>query len=153
MYGLVKYESLFMVNLMDSLQVLAEKQQGFNEVRTALLKRKLKLYETNDVSKWGAQAKITEKPKTKEEAFALMLPKETSEAKRLRDTYALYNQEIYKECQRYFRETNRYVAKYVKEYIESQSRLNSEGMMLWADMLSNAMGMQEDKNIKHTVFS
>lgn len=66
MYGLVKYESLFMINLMDSLQVLAEKQQGFNEVRTALLKRKLKLYELNDVSKWGSQVKITEKPKTKE---------------------------------------------------------------------------------------
>jgi hypothetical protein len=40
----------------------------------------------------------------------------------------------------------------VKDYIESQSKLNSEGMMLWADMLSNAMGMQEDKNIKHTFF-
>lgn len=66
MYGLVKYESLFMINLMDSLQVLAEKQQNFNDVRTALLKRKLKLYELNDVSKWGSQVKITEKPKTKE---------------------------------------------------------------------------------------
>lgn len=59
MYGLVKYESLFMINLMDSLQVLAEKQQTFNDVRTALLKRKLKLYEFNDVSKWGSQVKIT----------------------------------------------------------------------------------------------
>ena len=59
MYGLVKYESLFMINLMDSLQVLAEKQQSFNDVRTALLKRKLKLYEFNDVSKWGSQVKIT----------------------------------------------------------------------------------------------
>lgn len=57
-----------------------------------MLKRKLKLYELNDMSKWGSQAKITEKPKTKEEAFALMLTKETNEAKRLRDTYALYNQ-------------------------------------------------------------
>lgn len=66
MYGLVKYESLFMINLMDSLQVLAEKQQNFNDVRTALLKRKLKLYELNDMSKWGSQVKITEKPKTKE---------------------------------------------------------------------------------------
>lgn len=54
---------------------------------------------------------------------------------------------------RYFKETNRHIAKYVRNYIESQSRLNSEGMILWADMLSNAMGMQEDKNIKYTVFA
>lgn len=66
MYGLVKYESLFMINLLDSLQGLAEKQQTFTDVRVNLLKRKLKLYEMNDISKWGCQLKITEKPKTKE---------------------------------------------------------------------------------------
>jgi hypothetical protein len=65
MYGLVKYESLFMINLMDSLQGLADKQQKFNDVRINLLKRKIKLYELGDVSKWGCQVKITEKPKTK----------------------------------------------------------------------------------------
>jgi hypothetical protein len=38
---------------------LAEKQQAFTDVRINLLKRKLKLYEMNDLSKWGCQVKLT----------------------------------------------------------------------------------------------
>lgn len=54
-----------MINLLDSLESLAVKQQNFSELRTNLLKRKLKLYELNDLTKWGTQVKLTEKPKTK----------------------------------------------------------------------------------------
>lgn len=45
-------------------------------MKTELLKKKEKLFAEGKVSKWGLKDPV--KPSSKEEAFAIMLPKETA---------------------------------------------------------------------------
>lgn len=54
-------------------------QQEYLQNKINLLKKKEKLYSEGKISKWGLKEKDVPKPATKDEAFEIMLPKETSE--------------------------------------------------------------------------
>jgi hypothetical protein len=56
----------------------------------ALLRKKERLYSENKMEKWGLEVKISIK-NNKEEAFSVMLPKETKKMLRLRETFGMYN--------------------------------------------------------------
>ncbi len=56
-----------------SFDLLRAKQQEYNDAKLNLNKKKDKLYLEGKVSKWGI--KEQPKPSTKEECYAIMLPK------------------------------------------------------------------------------
>lgn len=43
-YSLMKYESLYRLNVLESMDQLAEKQQEYNQAKATLMKKKEKLY-------------------------------------------------------------------------------------------------------------
>jgi hypothetical protein len=47
------------------------------------------------MSKWGIKEKETPKPTNKEDAFAIMLPKESNEILKMREFYGLCNARIF----------------------------------------------------------
>ena len=57
----------------ESFDLLKAKQQEYNDGKLNLNKKKDKLYAEGKVSKWGI--KEQNKPNTKEECYAVMLPK------------------------------------------------------------------------------
>lgn len=72
---------------------------------------------------------------SKEDAYELMLPKETKELLKERDNYALFNYQIYKELQRYTKENDLALTKYLEEIISKESGISSKGLMIWADLM------------------
>lgn len=73
-YSLMKYESLYRINVLEYMDELAIKQQEYNQAKLNLTKKKEKLYAEGKVDKWGLEVKPTGKL-TKEEAMVVMLPK------------------------------------------------------------------------------
>jgi hypothetical protein len=45
MYSLLKYESLYMLNIVEGFDSLTSVQQKYQDAKTALTKKKLKLFE------------------------------------------------------------------------------------------------------------
>lgn len=52
-YSQMKYENLYKLNLLEAMDQLSIKQQEYNQVRTALLKKKEKLFSEGKMDKWG----------------------------------------------------------------------------------------------------
>lgn len=42
-----------MINMLDSLDNLAEMQKNYQDSKAALIRKKLKLYEQGNITKWG----------------------------------------------------------------------------------------------------
>lgn len=53
MYATIKYESLYMLNIMDSFDSLATFQKSYQDKKNELMKKKQKLFEEGNVSKWN----------------------------------------------------------------------------------------------------
>jgi hypothetical protein len=49
----MKYENLYKLNLLEGMDQLSIKQQEYNQVRAALLKKKEKLFSEGKMDKWG----------------------------------------------------------------------------------------------------
>lgn len=51
-----------MLDILDSFDALAELQRNFQQSKSALIRRKLRLYEEGNMAKWGMGENIKEKP-------------------------------------------------------------------------------------------
>ena len=61
--------------MIDSIEHMKAKEQEYHQIKTNLLKKKEKLYAEGKMSKWGLKNKDVPKPQSKDDAFAIMLPK------------------------------------------------------------------------------
>ena len=102
-YSLGKYESYYRLGLMESVEALRVRQKEYQQSKAALLKKKDKLY-SDKVEKWQAEVKLTNKP-PKQEAFPLMLPKETRVLLSHRMNFGLHCYQFYEENHRHLRDT------------------------------------------------
>lgn len=64
MYSILKYESLYMLNILDGFDSLATVQQKYQDAKLALTKKKVKLFEEGNVEKWEADRKVDKTNKT-----------------------------------------------------------------------------------------
>ena len=83
MYATIKYESLYMLNIMDSFDSLATFQKSYQDKKNELMKKKQKLFEEGNVAKWNLKESNIDKS-NKEEAIKKMLPSETNKLGGLR---------------------------------------------------------------------
>jgi ribosomal protein L21E len=51
-----------MLDVLDSFDTLAELQRSFQASKSGLIRKKLKLYEEGNMTKWGLNESITQKP-------------------------------------------------------------------------------------------
>ena len=58
----MKYESLYRLNVLESMDELAEKQQEYNQAKATLMKKKEKLYSEGKMEKWCLETKLAAKP-------------------------------------------------------------------------------------------
>lgn len=61
-YSLMKYESLYKLNMLEVMEQLNVKQQEYNSAKASLLKKKEKLYLEGKMDKWGLEMKLNTKP-------------------------------------------------------------------------------------------
>jgi hypothetical protein len=94
-----------------------------------LLRKKERLYSEGKIQKWGLEVKISVKP-NKEEAFSVILPKETKEMLALRETFGMYSFSIYEECLRHSQSTNKSMANYLREFLDDQFKISSTTTMI-----------------------
>jgi hypothetical protein len=144
-YSLIKYDSLYMLNLIDNFEVLHGIQDKFQAGKNALLRKKEKLFQEGNVSKWELESNINKSNKT--EAIAAMLPKESKKLARVRGIYGLYNFEMYEEIQRYFSTKNVQQGQRLQQCCKNETRMCSEMMMIWVDAETNILGMRENKSV------
>lgn len=64
MYSILKYESLYMINILDAFDSLATVQQKYQDAKSALTKKKVKLFEEGNVEKWEADRKVDKTNRT-----------------------------------------------------------------------------------------
>ena len=93
MYSILKYESLYMLNIIEGFDSLATVQQKYQQAKNVLSKKKLKLFEEANFDKWQAERKFDKNSKT--DCMKAMLPKETRKLTKIREVYGLYNYEMY----------------------------------------------------------
>ena len=72
-YSLIKYDSLYMINLVDNFQVLSELKEKFKVGQQALLRKKEKLFSEGQVDKWELERNVDKS--NKKEVFGAMLPR------------------------------------------------------------------------------
>jgi len=51
-----------MLDVLDSFDALADLQRNFQQSKSALIRRKLRLYEEGNMTKWGLSDNLKEKP-------------------------------------------------------------------------------------------
>ena len=71
----MKYEYLCQVNYLDGLDKLALIQNSYKEARAALNKKKERLFEEGNISKWGNPELKSKDKLPKRETLNKMLPK------------------------------------------------------------------------------
>lgn len=139
-YSLIKYDSLYMLNLIDNFEVLNNISEKYQERKNTLLRKKEKLFAEGVVEKWELERKVDKTNRV--EAMAAMLPKENKKLMRVRDIYGLYTSELHEEVQRYFATKNLQQGVKLQQMCRSETRLCSEMMMIWVDVETSIMGMR-----------
>ena len=144
---MLKYESFYLINMMDHLTTLKEIQHKFREAKASLGRKKSKMWDEGHPEKWETDGnKFDRKDKTA--AMDAMLPKETRKLAKMRDVYALYSTAIGGELERYYRCKNKELGEQFVQWCHQETRLCSEMMMLWVDAETNLMSMAENKAVR-----
>jgi hypothetical protein len=136
---MIKYESLYLLNIMDSFTCLNSFQEKYLEQKNSLAKKKEKLFAEGQVEKWELERKIDKSNRA--EAMGAMLPRDTKKLAKVRDIYGLFNNEMHEEIVRYFSSKNQQLGAKLQKSCKNETRLCSEMMMIWVDAETNIITM------------
>eukprot|EP01015_Nassula_variabilis_P008122 TRINITY_DN1637_c0_g1_i5.p2 TRINITY_DN1637_c0_g1~~TRINITY_DN1637_c0_g1_i5.p2 ORF type:complete len:200 (-),score=53.70 TRINITY_DN1637_c0_g1_i5:96-695(-) len=111
--------------------------------KTTLTQKKEKLFAAGDINRWEIPSNHfqdidkNEIQHNRKEAFSFMLPRETAIEHDLRDQFAFYNEQLFKELSRCFDYRYKEYARHFAEFSKLQSSNVTEFHVIWADVLSH----------------